>query len=121
MTPLSRAMRGSGATCRVHDSIHGGLEALEGFREAAFIVCFADEPGFARVRFAEHTQIVQFRCQGLVEGVIAGSPIAIIPRRRLAEEQSAHRWMSAERVPDPSLRQNLTDANAQARAVLSNG
>src|SRR5262249_45627924 len=121
MPASTRVMRGSVAPRCVYDAIDRGLKALECFGEAALVVRLADEPGLARIGLAEHAEIVQLGRQRLVEGVVARSPVAVIARRHLAEEQPAHRGMTAEGMPDAALGKNLADASAQTRAVFGDG
>ena len=48
-----------------HDTIDRRLESFERFAEATLVMRLANEPGLARVRFAQHAQIMQLQGRAL--------------------------------------------------------
>ena len=69
-------------------------------REARRIVRRGDEPRLARVGLAQHALVVQHLRHGVVEGIIAALPGAIVARRLVREVQAAHGRMADEAVRD---------------------
>ncbi len=74
--------------------------AAQRIGEAGGIVRRRHEPGFARIRLAQHALIVQHLRHRVVEGVIAALPGAVVARRLVREIQAAHRGMADEAVRD---------------------
>src|SRR5579872_2548059 len=91
---------------RAQRSVDRDLEGCKGLGEAGLIVRGADEPGLSRVGLAQDAFIVQHPGSGVVEGVIAALPIAVIARWIVRKVQAAHGGVTHEAVSNAASLEN---------------
>jgi hypothetical protein len=81
----------------------------------------AQEPGFTRIRLADHAKLVELARQHIVEPIVGPLPRPIINWGRWRKEQAEHRGMAREGVNDPTLIEDLRHSRLQPLAAYGDG
>src|SRR5258708_29785441 len=105
MPPVPAAASGghlAGGRARPQGGVDRNLKGPQGVAEAGFVVRRADEPGLARIRFTQDALILQHPGGGVVVGVVAPLPVAVVARRLAREIKAAHRRGAHKALGDAS-------------------